>query len=364
VHETYLAEFAEPTGYLDFARFGPPSRAVAAVTARLTDAAARCGPGTVEALMDHERRARAAVARLSGASVERVVLMPNTSTGIAQAASGIDGRVLVPAADFPANTYPWSRADRAPVDWLTGRPTPDAVAAALRPDTTAVAVSAVDFRTGWPADLAALRDVVGDRLLVVDGIQGFGAVESAWDAADVLVVGGQKWLRAGWSTGFAVLSPTALERITPRFASWRGAHEHMVFDNTVHPPAADAESWLLTNPNPIAAAALAEALELVESVGVDAIASRIATRVGELADAVLEAGMRIVDRGPTLLTFTAPDIPTTATALAEAGITASTRADHIRLSPHASTTAEAVDSLRAALTAARSAAPRSPAAGP
>ncbi|MFC5290816.1 aminotransferase class V-fold PLP-dependent enzyme [Actinokineospora guangxiensis] len=355
MHETYLAEFAEPTGYLDFARFGPPSRAVAAVTARLTDAAVRSGPGTVTALMDHEARARAAAARLSGADVERVVLMPNTSTGIAQAASGIAGRVLVPAADFPANTYPWSRADRGPVDWLTARPTPDAVAAALRPDTTAVAVSAVDFRTGWPADLAALREVVGDRLLVVDGIQGFGAVESAWDAADVLVVGGQKWLRAGWSTGFAVLSPTALERIAPRFASWRGAHEHMVFDNTVHPPAADAESWLLTNPNPIAAAALAEALELVESAGVGAIASRIAERVGELADAVQSAGLPIVDRGPTILTFTAPDIPATAKALSDAGIAASPRTDHIRLSPHASTTPASVEALRASLSPARAA---------
>ena len=354
--DSYLAEFAEPTGYVDFARFGPPSRAVAAATARLTELSVRSGPGTVDALMRNERRARSAAARLAGADLDQVVLMPNTSTGIAQAASGIAGRVLVPAADFPANTYPWARADRASVDWLDGRPTPDAVAAALTGDTAAVAVSAVDFRTGWVADLAALREVVGERLLVVDGIQGFGAVESAWDAADVLVVGGQKWLRAGWGTGFAVLSPAARERITPRFASWRGAREHMVFDGTVHPPADGAESWLLTNPNPIAAAALAEALELVESVGVGAIAARVAERVADLADAVRGAGFRVVDRGPTILTVTAPDIRGTAAALADAGVAASTRGDRVRLSPHASTTSETVDAVRAALSAAGAAA--------
>ncbi len=39
-------------------------------------------------------------------------------------------------------------------------------------------VSLVDFRTGYRADLAALRDVIGDRLLIVDAIQGFGAVDA------------------------------------------------------------------------------------------------------------------------------------------------------------------------------------------
>src|SRR5690606_39818616 len=55
--------------------------------------------------------------------------------------------------------------------------TPDRVAAALTPETSVVSVSAVDFRTGYRADLAALREVAGDRLLVVDGIQGFGVVD-------------------------------------------------------------------------------------------------------------------------------------------------------------------------------------------
>ena len=58
-----------------------------------------------------------------------------------------------------------------------GYVTPERVAEALTPEITTVSVSAVDFRTGYRADLAALRDAVGDRLLVVDGIQGFGVVD-------------------------------------------------------------------------------------------------------------------------------------------------------------------------------------------
>jgi selenocysteine lyase/cysteine desulfurase len=88
------------------------------------------------------------------------------------------GEVLVSEAEFPANTYPWARAEVARRFKLRrfhpepGYVTAGAVAAELTPEITLVSVSAVDFRTGYRADLAAIREVVGDRLLVVDGIQG------------------------------------------------------------------------------------------------------------------------------------------------------------------------------------------------
>ncbi len=42
-------------------------------------------------------------------------------------------------------------------------------------DTSAVALSSVDYSTGFRADLDAMRELAGDALLVVDAIQGFGA---------------------------------------------------------------------------------------------------------------------------------------------------------------------------------------------
>jgi len=359
--DLWREQFHESPGYLDFARVGPPSRAVEAESAALLGRVASAGRSTVDDLMRNDDRARAAVARLCGATDDRVVLLPHTSQGLFQAAFSVPaGEVLVSASEFPANTYPWARAEQAgrlTVRWLrTPRVTPEVVAAALTPATTVVSVSAVDFRTGYRADLAALRGVAGDRLLVVDGIQGVGVVDEPWEVADVLVCGGQKWLRAGWGTGFAVLSERALERMDPVISGWTGVREPGLFDDEVHEPVADARSWSVSNLSPVTAGALARALELVEEIGPAVVSRRIADRVAEFDELLRSAGAEIVsatDRRAGILAFRVPGraIEEVAAALADAEVTATVRPDQVRLSPHASTGPAAVDRVRAALNA-------------
>lgn len=371
----YLLQFTESAGYLDFARFGPPSYAVLDATARLSEQSAHAGPATVDELMRQEVRAKAAAARLCGSDTDHIVLQPHTSMGLLQAAFSVPGgTVLVSEAEFPANTYPWARAEqtgRVTVRRLrAGHVTPDAVAEALTDDVTVVSVSAVDFRTGYRADLAALRDVIGDRLFVVDGIQGFGVIEAPWEVADVLVVGGQKWLRAGWGTGFTKLSDRMLERMDPVLSGWTGARDPGLFDNTIHPPESTAAAWSISNLSPVTSGAFAEALELVEDAGVAAIAARIAERVDALQDMLESLGATIVsatDRRAGILAFTLPGQPAeqVGIALNSAGIAATVRPEHVRLSPHASTSLDVVDEVRSALTAlarARTATPAPPSA--
>jgi selenocysteine lyase/cysteine desulfurase len=352
-------QFTESPGYLDFARVGPPSRAVLEESAVLMGRVATAGASTVDELMTNDTRAREAVARLCGADHDRVILLPHTSQGLFQAAFSVPpGEVLVPAAEFPANTYPWVRAEQAgrvTVRWLrAGRVTPEVVAGALTANTTVVSVSAVDFRTGYRADLGALREIVGDRLLVVDGIQGVGVVDEPWEVADVLVCGGQKWLRAGWGTGFAVLSDRALARMDPLISGWTGAVNPAVFDDEIHELAPDAQSWSVSNLSPVTAGALARALELVEEIGPSVVAQRIADRVTELEELLRSFGAEIVsatDRRAGILAFRMPNRPTAAlaTALADAEVTATIRPDQVRLSPHASTGSAAIERVRAAL---------------
>lgn len=355
----YLLQFDEPAGYLDFARFGPPSHAVLDTTASLLDQSTKAGPSTVDDLMRQETRAKAAAARLSGSDTDHTVLLPHTSLGLFQAAFNAPrGEALVSASEFPANTYPWARAEQA--GRLTvrrlplGKVTADAVKAALTPETSLVSVSAVDFRTGYRADLAAIREVVGDRLFVVDGIQGFGVIEAPWEVADVLVVGGQKWLRAGWGTGFAVLSDRALDRMEPILSGWTGARDPGLFDDEIHPADETAAAWSLSNLSPITSGAFAAALELVEEAGVAAIAGRIAERVGELEDVVKSFGGEVVsavERRAGILAFTLPGhaAEQVGSALASAGIAATVRPEHVRLSPHASTPASTAEQVRSAV---------------
>lgn len=365
----YAEHFEEPEGYLDFARYGPPSRDVLAATADALGRSARAGRDTVDDLMGAEPRARRAAARLAGTDEDRTVLLPNASTGMFHAAFGLRaGTVLVPGTDFPANHYPWRRSaelGRAVPRWLApdprGRITADTVRAALTDDVVAVSVSAVDFRTGQRADLAALREAIGpDRLLIVDAIQGFGVAELPWQAADVVVAGGQKWLRASWGTGFATLSDRALERLEPTLTGWTGVEDVAAFDDREHPPAAGARRWSLTNLSPVTAAAFDAALGLVERVTVRAIEAHIATRVDGLIEAVRGCGGEILSpvepaERAGIVAFRVPDRPVAevAKALHVHEVTPTVRDDSVRLSAHASTSEAAVDRVRAALASLR-----------
>ncbi|MCM2419566.1 aminotransferase class V-fold PLP-dependent enzyme [Streptomyces sp. RKAG293] len=368
----YAGHFEEPEGYLDFARYGPPSRDVLDATAQALADSARATHSTVDDLMRAEPRAREAAARLAGTDPGHIVLLPNTSTGLFHAAFGITGgTVLVPSGEFPANRYPWQRAGevgRAVPRLLEpdqrGLITPDTVRDALTGpgagDVVAVALSAVDFRTGHRADLAAIREVIGDRLLVVDAIQGFGVADLPWQVADVVVTGGQKWLRAGWGTGFAALSDRALERLEPVLTGWTGVEDAGLFDDREHPPAAGAQRWSITNLSPVTAAAFAAALELVERSGVPAIEEHITTRVAQLIDTVLACGGEVLspvapEQRAGIVSFRIPgtDPRLVAKALHRYEVTPTVRADSLRLSAHASTPLAAVDRVHAALNSLR-----------
>lgn len=354
--DAYRAQFAESPGYLNFASYGPPSRAAVAAASRLMELATT-GADAVRELHSADADAITLAARLTGRAAEEILLVPSTSHGLFQVAFGVTGEVMVSSGEFPSNLYPWWRAEQAGL--LRVRPlgdgsvTPDVVAAALTDDVTGLAVSAVDFRTGFRADLAALRDVLGDRLLIVDAIQGFGVADLPWEVADAIVVGGQKWLRAGWGTGFVALSPRARERLRPVLGGWTGVADPGVYDGTEHPPADGARMLSVTNGSPFASAALAAALELVVDVGVSAIEAAIATGTERLLEALRSANVDIVSpadparRAGIVVARLGPDEGVGAhRLLTDAGITTTLHGpDCIRLSVHATTSPAALDTV-------------------
>jgi len=354
--EDYLAQFAEDEGYLDFARVGPPSRAVAEAGTDALTAVLTAGPGTVDALMGAQERALAAASRLLGFARGNLAYTPSTSAGLFQIAFALAGTVLVSPAEFPANRYPWRRAEQAGrltvAELPAGPVTPDVVRAALEQvDAGALAVSAVDFGTGFRADLAGLREVLGERLLVVDGIQGLGAVDQDWTAADVLVAGGQKWLRSGWSTGVLAVSDRALDRLDPLLAGWTAVAEPTRYDGAEHPLVEGADRFVTTTTSPVAQACLAAGLELLESVGTAWVAGRIAARVGELLAVLDRHGVevtssRVPERRAGIVAFRGPAAHE---ALTRAGVACTRHGERVRLSVHASTTSAALDRVDAAL---------------
>jgi selenocysteine lyase/cysteine desulfurase len=360
--DAYQAESGCPDGYLDFARFGPLLRSVASSVRRALRITEH-EPHHYNDLAALGPAATRLVSELTGFSQTQIALSPNTSSALFQVAFALPpGELLVSPFEFPANIHPWLRAERhggPTVRWLETRPgatgvTPSSIRSVMTSDTVAVAVSAVDSAQGFTADLGGLRETVGDRLLLVDAIQGFGAVDLPWDAADVVATGGQKWLRAGWGTGFLACSERALDRLGDGLAGWT-ATDRSPDPNTINSfdnLRSDAQRFTMTSPDPTAAAGMISALEILARVGPDVIESRIRELVRLCRLRLEEAGAVIY--GPLapqarsgIVSFSVPGSPAQSTVmtLADEGITVSERNGLVRASLHASTTEDALDGL-------------------
>lgn len=363
--EDYIARFDEEPGYLDFARFGPIGAAVIEEEAALMPLLARARFGSLDRILDvtpHDR-VRAAVARLTGFRPDQIVFQPNTSQGLMHAMFGITGGVALSAAEFPSLTFAATRAAQAlgvlQPFWMTtepGRLTPGGIRDQDLPSSVvAVAVSLVDFRTGYLADLEGIRQVIGDRLLVVDATQGFGVVDAPYALADILVAGGQKWPRAGWGTGFLALSDRALDHLTPVWSGFNATDVEGTPMDEVPDPTRGPRKFQVSNPDPVAEARFAASLEDLAEVGVPAVNARLADRVSGIIDLADEFALPVTSSravaeraGIVVLEPETDRLTVLAAALHNHGITATIRAGHARLSPHASTDDETLAMLRAA----------------
>jgi len=191
--------------------------------------------------------------------------------------------------------------------------------------------------------------------------------DAPYEVADVVVAGGQKWVRSGWGNGFLALSDRAAERLTPVFSGHTGIDPEADTtdpddDGELLPPAAGAGAFSVTNPDPIAQARFAAALEEIASVGVPAIRDRIIEKTTRLIDLADEFGIPVTSTraeneraGIVVVTPAADQLTILEASLFNHGVTATTRDGSIRLSAHASTDEDTFDMVRGSFTSFASA---------
>jgi selenocysteine lyase/cysteine desulfurase len=312
-------------------------------------------------------RARAAAARLVNADPGEIALMPNTSHGINLAAHCLpleEGkRIVVSDLEFPANVYPWvqvAREGRARVDVVRGdalgRPDPDRLMEELdRGDVGIFALSAVQFATGWTADLAAFGRACRERGIwfVVDAIQALGCVpiDVCEAEIDLLATGGHKWLCGPFGTGFAYVRRELVQRLEPRTVGWTAltasadyadccAYRWEFVD--------DARRFEVATQPYQDVAAFARSLELLLEVGPENIHAHVLSILDPLAEwlATREEATLASDLEPArrsgIFAFRYGDTERAGRALSRAGIQCVIREGAIRLSPHLYNTADEV----------------------
>lgn len=359
--DDFIASFGEEPGYLNFASAGPPGRAVKDEQYAMMGLLGRARFGTIDSLFEQGQRLHNAVSAVTGFRPDQVQFQPNASSGLMHALFGLTGGMALSPAEFPSLTFATVRAAEAlgvvtPL-WIEpdhDRVTPGTLRAQLTPAVAAVGISLVDFRTGFLADLEGIRQVIGDRLLIVDATQGFGIVDAPWEVADVVVAGGQKWVRAGWGTGFLAMSDRAAEALTPVMSGFSGTAVDGLPLDEVPPPRTGVGAFQISHSDPIAEARLAVALEEIAEVGVPVINTALAERVTRVIDIADEYGIPVVSprdlperAGIVVIEPPADQLTVLTASLFNHGVTTTTREGRVRLSPHVSTDEETFEMLRA-----------------
>ncbi|MEM8601383.1 MAG: aminotransferase class V-fold PLP-dependent enzyme, partial [Bacteroidota bacterium] len=262
--------------------------------------------------------------------------------------------------EFPANVFPWLslEAKGVAVDYIpteSGTFALDAVAATLRPETRLVAVSWVQFLSGFRANLAALAALAHDHgaLFSVDAIQGVGAVPINVDALgiDFLACGGHKWLMGMQGVGFFYVTEALQARLRPQLGWLNGPVDWenlTAYDTALHD---DALRFRLGTLNTAGIVALDAALGVYLDVGPDAAWQHIQTLTARLADGLDALGLpRYGSRDPQqragIVTVAPDEAGQDADALYEAlaaeGIMTAVRDRKLRFAPSYTNTLEGI----------------------
>ena len=251
-------------------------------------------------------KGRALAAKLVGSDAHNIAYVQNTSHGLSLVALGLDWRegdnLVVCAQEFPSNYLCWIQLASKGVEIRQvssphGTLTADLLRDAVDSRTRVVAVSHVQFYSGFKVDLAAVAELCRPygALLVVDGTQSIGAVKIDVKTAgvDVLVASAHKWIMGPRGIGIASFSDRALEQIKPVIVGWLSVNDPFAFHRTLdYLP--DARRFESGTPNGSGMFGLAERLAMLDELGVDWVENRILNLNAMVIEQAKQRGLKPV----------------------------------------------------------------------
>lgn len=315
------------------------------------------GPKYRDELISSFEDARSAIAALVNASPDEIAFVENTATGISMVANGLPlkpgDEVILTDMEYPANVYPWMNLAQKEVQvriipHRRGGLDVGVLKTVVTEHTKVVAVSTVEFLSGYRTDLAAMGAFCRQRgiYFVVDAIQSLGVIpmDVRVYQIDFLATGGPKWLLGPQGQGFLFCRREVITDVHPVLTGAGGVaneDDYLDYDMTF---LSNADRFHIGTPNGIGIAGLKAAVEMLTAVGI----AKIETRVLELTDLFIE---ELQKRGYSIfsnlepqhrsgiVTFEVPDADATYAKLTAQKVLVSCRWDargkkYIRVSPH------------------------------
>lgn len=318
---------------------------------------------------------RSRVAAFWGAAPAETALLPSTSVALSVIAEAVPevrsgqgrrNRVICSELDFPTLAYQWAVKPEIELVVLRSpdgiRMDPEQYADAVDERTLFLATSHVFFTTGYVQDLKALADVAhrAGAWCLIDGYQGMGQVPLHLPSTgvDFYTGGPLKWMLGGPGLAYLYVRGDRVASLEPRITSWFAAEGQFGFDLEGFRYRPDARRFEMGTPAlPTVHTALG-GQEIIDGLGMEAIARRNRYLTGYLVDRCRDAGLSLRLAEPehrSAIVMVRHGDPAGAVAhLAEQGIIVDHRPGHVRVSPHVYNTEAEIDRCVEALAGYRS----------
>jgi len=317
------------------------------------------GPYTVA--FDALEAARGVAASHLGARPTDLALTRSTADSINLVAGAIDwqpGDVVVRTdLEHPAGTLPWDRLvdthdiEVKVVETEAGRLDMDDVKDAVD-GARLLLTSSLTWSHGTQLPVSEMVDIAhdGGAQVLVDAVQSVGQhpVDVREWGADFVATAGHKWLLGVWGSGMLYADPDALARTTQTRIGYRSVED---MDAAEYAYQEGARRFEVGTTSPAPYVALAEAIETMESVGLETIESRVESLTDRLKAGLGDRVLSPDGYESGLVTFEADDPDAAVSRLADRGIVVRSlpHPEAVRASIHVFNTREEIDALLDAL---------------
>jgi cysteine desulfurase/selenocysteine lyase len=302
-----LFEFNPEIIYLNHASTGMlPQRTVKAMTEYI-EALAFAGEHAIEGLLAMQADFREHASKLLNVQPGEIAFIRNTSDGLALALHSIDWQpgdnMIVQEDAFPAclyiAAYCFPRVEKRYVPLKNGVDFYHRLQQQIDEHTRAVVVDYVHFLSGYRLDLQQFSQLKQHKnfYLIVDGIQGLGAVQVDLKntAVDFFSAGGVKWLNAPAGTGILYVRQAILEELIPFQVGWASAeYEDLSSFYPVRPLYKDARRFQPANDNFIGMMGLTESIKLIHGITPHTIVTNIMQKTTKVIDTLESHGYSVL----------------------------------------------------------------------
>jgi selenocysteine lyase/cysteine desulfurase len=255
----------------------------------------------------HADHVRQSASRLINANPDEVTFIKNTSEGISFVANGLSwnngDNVVTTNVEFPANLYPWLalRSRGVQVRMVLeeeGRIPLDQLISLIDSRTRVVAISSVQFASGYRTDLATLGEYCASKgvFLCVDAIQSLGMqpVDVKAMNIDFLASDGHKWLCGPEGIGIFYVRKELQGHLRPTTIGWMSMKPAAEFGKPQYEFHDDIRRYDSGSYNLMGIYALGGAIDLFLELGIENVASRVQWLTDRLVEGVRNKGYRVV----------------------------------------------------------------------